>query len=212
MSSDFILPWLHAAGDDGWRHSMQSFAGNGTHGPWAFSFSGDYLDAEHVKAYRFDPATTTSHPQSLTFIGPNTVTTSQVIPTGQYVVIYRDTPKGTPLVDYATGAVMDETNLDTTNRQAVFAAAEMVDRFEAVNATVSQAVASSKEALDAAGEALDAANATAAIASAAATTATAAANQAQARWDDINSKFTVSTQLPSGGSDGDVWFQISTGV
>jgi hypothetical protein len=42
--------------------------------------------------------------------------------------------------------------------------------------------------------------------------ASAAANsasQAQQALDAINSKFTISTQAPSGGSDGDVWFRIA---
>jgi len=36
-------------------------------------------------------------------------------------------------VDYTEGAVLDESNLDTTAQQAVFAAAKMVDRFDAVH-------------------------------------------------------------------------------
>jgi len=45
-------------------------------------------------------------------------------------------------------------------------------------------------------------------AAASATTAAAAAQQAQDRWNDISTKFTVSTDPPSGGKDGDIWFQV----
>jgi len=45
-------------------------------------------------------------------------------------------------------------------------------------------------------------------AAASADTASDAAQAAQDRWDDIRSKFTVSTDPPSGGKDGDIWFQV----
>jgi len=45
-------------------------------------------------------------------------------------------------------------------------------------------------------------------AAASAATASDAASQAQDRWNDIRTKFTVSTEPPSGGKDGDIWFQV----
>jgi len=77
---------------------------------------------------------------------------------------------------------------------------------------VEQSALAAQNSAASAAQSADVASQSASVAVSAAATAADAANQAQARWDDINSKFTVSTQLPSGGSDGDVWFQISTGV
>jgi len=181
MDTDLLLPWLSATGADGERHSMQAFAGDGTTGPWDFNFAGGYIAPAHVRAYRYDPASATTVPQTLTFLGPNRVTTGEPIPAGQYIVIYRDTPKNTPLVDYTEGAVLNEANLDTTAQQSVFAAAEMVDRFAAMNTDNTEAVARSVLALDTANTALATANTAAADASAAVTTAnTASSNAASA--------------------------------
>lgn len=143
MSASELIPWINSAGEGGVRNSMQEYPGNGTNGPWEFNFAGPspgYIDQSHVKAYRYDPSTGQTYSQTLTFVGPNQVTTSDVIPTGQFVVVYRDTPKNAPLVDYTEGSVMDEANLDTSNEQAVYAAAEMIDRFDAVNETVNEVV------------------------------------------------------------------------
>jgi len=198
MTSNVLLPWIHSAGEDGERKSIQSFQGNGTTGPWEFNFAGGYIERSHVKAYRYDPASATSHPQVLTFIGQNQVTTSDAIPPTQYLVLYRDTPKDTPLVDYNEGAVLNEKNLDVTAQQAVFAAAEMVDRFDSVNVTSNDAIQRSVLALDTANTALgnsatavsDAANAvtTANAASAAATDAVTTANAAAATANGIDAK------------------------
>jgi len=68
-----------------------------------------------------------------------------------------------------------------------------------------------EEFFEAAQDARNAASSAAASeanAAASASAASSAAQQAQARWDDIRSKFTVSTQPPSGGKDGDIWFQV----
>jgi len=210
MTSNIILPWLHAGGQGGVRHSMQALEGDGTTGPFEFNFAGGAIDPAHIKAYRYDPASATSHPQAIDLIGPNQAVTSEAIPQGQYLVIYRDTPKDLPLVDYTEGAVMDEANLDTTARQAVFAAAEMVDRFEAINATVSDAVARTTDAMSTADAVLAAAQAASDVAASAAAAATAAAGEAQAAWADISTKFTVSPLPPSGGKDGDIWFQVTS--
>jgi len=198
MATNILLPWISSAGAGGVRHSMQAFEGDGSTGPFEFNFSGGYIYAAHVKAYRYDPGTNTSHPLAITLIGPNQAQSSEPIPTGQYIVLYRDTPKGTPLVDYTEGAVLDEANLDTTAQQAVFAAAEMVDRFDTVNLSVNEAIDRSALALSTASTALGTANtaaadaahavATADAASAAATGAVNTANQAAATANGVADK------------------------
>jgi len=198
MAIDLLLPWISSAGAGGVRHSMQTFAGDNTTGPFDFNFSGGYIHPTHVKAYRYDPDAATSHPLTLTLIGQSQAVSSEPIPVGQYIVLYRDTPKGEPLVDYTEGAVLDESNLDTTAQQAVFAAAEMVDRFDAVNLNNQEANDRSILALNTANTALgtataaisDAATAvvTAGEASANASIATSTAYQAQATADAIDGK------------------------
>jgi len=203
MTTDVIVPWISAAGADGLRRSMQAYQGDGTNGPWEFNFAGGYIRPEHLRAYRYDPSNASATPLTLTLIGSNQATSNEPIPPDQFIVLYRDTPKDRPLVDYTDGAVMDEKNLDMVAQQAVFVAAETADRFDVINATVGDALAVSEAARVAAA-------ASAAQAAADAATASAAANQAQARWDDIHGKFTVSTEQPSGGKDGDIWFQIAS--
>jgi len=65
-------------------------------------------------------------------------------------------------------------------------------------------------AQNSAASASQSANAAAQSADAAAQSADAA-SQAQDLWHDINTKFTVSPDPPSGGKDGDIWFQVLTG-
>jgi len=200
MTSDILLPWVHSAGGDGERKSIQTFQGDGTTTLWEFNFAGGYIDPTHVKAYRYDPVSATSHPQVLTFIGQNQIKTSEPIPADQFIVIYRDTPKDKPLVDYNEGSVLSEKNLDTTAQQAVFAAAEMVDRFDSVNLTNNEAIARSVLALDTANTALDTASDAAAdaanavlvanSASSAAGSATSTANAAAATANGIDGKAT----------------------
>lgn len=140
MAANELIPWINSAGEGGARNSMQEYPGTGTNGPFEFNFAGGYIDQSHVKAYRYDPVPALTYSQTLTFVGPNQVTTSDVIPPGQFLVLYRDTPKDKPLVDYSEGAVMDEASLDKSNNQAVFISAEMLDRFDAVNVTSAEAI------------------------------------------------------------------------
>lgn len=155
MAATELIPWINSAGEGGVRNSMQEYPGTGTNGPFEFNFAGGYINPEHVKAYRYDPVSALTFPQTLTFVGPNQVRTSDVIPTGQFVVVYRDTPKDKPLVDYSEGAVMDEANLDKSNDQNVFIAAEMLDRFDAINSTSAEAIQRSVLAYNTANDALD---------------------------------------------------------
>jgi len=78
---------------------------------------------------------------------------------------------------------------------------------EAHSALAEQAAAAAQSSAASAGQSADAASQSAI----AAATAADAANQAQDLWHDINTKFTVSPDPPSGGKDGDIWFQVLTG-
>lgn len=110
------------------KFSINKFPGNGSTVTWDLNFSGGYIRREHVKAYQ-QAANGTQTDTTLVWDGPTTVTVIPAVPTGSTLVVYRDTPKEQPLVDFSDGAIINEANLDLLARQAVFVAAEMVDRF-----------------------------------------------------------------------------------
>lgn len=104
---------------------------DGTDTIWNFSFSGGYIFPEHVKAYYVDQSGARVElvvtPSML--IGPFQlrVIAPKIPATAQRFVIYRNTPKDLPLVDFETGARVTEANLDRIAQQAVFIAAEVLD-------------------------------------------------------------------------------------
>lgn len=110
------------------KYATLIVTGDGTRTEWEFNFAGGYLSPDHIKAFTENIATGDIELRSLTFTGPNTVRIYPAPATGLRVVIYRDTPKTEPLVDYGTGSILNESNLDKSNRQAVFIAAELADR------------------------------------------------------------------------------------
>lgn len=139
---------------------------------WDFSFSGGYLDKEHVKAYTTNAAglriEVAVNPLT-DVIGVFQLRILPALASGSTLVIYRDTPKDLPLVDFTDEAGFSEIALDTNAKQAVFIAAEAIDTVNALD--VSAAITSAE---------LAAANAAAALASqaSAASSASTAANQA----------------------------------
>src|SRR5690606_35405811 len=122
----------------GYRYSVNRFPGDGATTTWNISFAGmsgsyaGYISTTHVKAYTVEDATGVETPLPIpgtAWIGPTTLKIEPAIPVGTTLVVYRDTPKNAPLLDYVDGALMIEKNLDTSNQQAIYAVAEMVDRF-----------------------------------------------------------------------------------
>lgn len=97
---------------------------------WNFTFSGGYILPEHVKAYYLDAA---GERVDIAVVEDDLVGEFQIaidppVPTtATRLVIYRDTPKDEPLVDFEDGANIGEANLDRIARQAVFVAAEVLD-------------------------------------------------------------------------------------
>lgn len=103
--------------------------GDGVQTSWEFNFAGGYISRDHVKAFTQDLVTGELRIVApLTFTGPNTVTITPAVPEGIRLVIYRDTPKESPIVDYSEGSIINERNMDVSNLQAVFIAAELADR------------------------------------------------------------------------------------
>jgi hypothetical protein len=108
---------------------------------WNFSFSGGYILPEHVRAYYIDAA---GDRQDI-IIDPETMLIGEfqleLIPElpadTQRLVIYRDTPKDLPLVNFEEGSRVTERNLDRIAQQAVFIAAEILDAITAEGMGVS---------------------------------------------------------------------------
>ena len=144
---------------------------DGTTTVWDFSFASGYLDVAHIKAYTETPAGVRVD-QTISLTGPNQVTISPALADGDILVIYRDTPKNAPLVDFTDESGFSEIALDTNAKQAVMVAAEAID---AINTTdVDAAARASALAVEAQVAADLAASAADADASAAAASAAAA--------------------------------------
>jgi tail fiber protein len=98
---------------------------------WNFTFSGGYIYPEHVKAYYLDAAgerVNIAVTEDM-LIGEFQlqIDTPPVPASATRFVIYRDTPKDLPLIDFEGGAIVSEANLDRSTKQAVFCAAEVLD-------------------------------------------------------------------------------------
>jgi len=117
----------------GYRYSVNEFPGDGTTINWNIQFAGrspGYISIDHVRASIIDEdgvETPITLSQS-NFVQPTLLRIEPPVPAGSVLRVWRDTPKDEPLLDYNDGALMTERNLDTSFDQAVYAAAEMVDR------------------------------------------------------------------------------------
>lgn len=156
---------------------------DGTQTVWEFTFANGYIDPAFVKAYSKTPAgVITEIPVTEDmFFGEFQLNITPAVAAGDTLVIHRATPKVAPLVDWNTGARVNEVNLDTMARQSVHIAAEMADFFgvtttEDLQALASQASAAQAAAVAAAGTATTQASAASASAIAAAASANAATN------------------------------------
>lgn len=116
--------------------SQNHWIADGSQTVWDFSFAGNdtsltYISRDHVKAYWQDDSGN-RHDYALDtvtdFLGDYQIQTIPAPPAGMLFVIYRDTPKDKPIVDYADGAAVSESSLDDSNKQAVFIAAETIDQ------------------------------------------------------------------------------------
>ena len=118
-------PWLDTfSGLD--FSSINRFDGDDVTTERDVQFAGGYISESHIKAYAVNLTTDVSRDITLSFVSPYRVST-EAIPSTERLVIYRDTPRGTPIVNFSDGSVLNETNLDITTAQAVFVGAEARD-------------------------------------------------------------------------------------
>lgn len=168
-------------------YATNKFPGDGVTEQFEFAFSGGYMAKADVKAYIEDQTTFARTEVTVTeamFVNATTLDLGVSAPVGSSMVIYRDTPKTGPLVDFVGGSRITESNLDKVATQAVFIGAETAD---ATNAdAVAQIALSAGAAATSAAAALvsqNAAAASATTASGAATSATASATAADVSAD-----------------------------
>ena len=179
--------------------SRTVYATDGVTAVWDFSFSGGYLYPEHVKAY----TETTSGGRTdvvLSLTGTFQATITPALAAGDKLVIYRDTPKDLPLVDFTDESGFSEVALDTNAKQAVFIAAEAADIIALSNfgAAIEAAESASSSAYAAN---IDANSAASSASSAAASALTAGLSAASANNSaDTASSIVASLQNTGGAS------------
>lgn len=154
--------------------SINEFPGDGVTTQFEFNFAGGYISRDHVKAYTTDAVgvITTIDILPAMWVNDYTLDLGVSAPVGGKVRIYRETPRSSPLVNFADGARITEANLDLLARQTVLGVAEAFDAgaYAAVNdllGSAGQALAAAL-ASQAATAASEAAAATSAIAASAA--------------------------------------------
>lgn len=194
-----LQAWVDAVRNSGVKNSMNKFTGDGVKTVYDINFAGGYLYKADIRAYKVSPASAKAD-VTITAVDGNRVTLSAPVDAGWTLVIYRDTPKNSPLVDFSDNSIVNERNLDTNFQQAIFSVAEMLDRFDdtvqftldaytaAENARVSatNALASEQAAAgSSASAAASAATASAAAGNAAASQAVAAASEAQSATNSV---------------------------
>ena len=110
-------------------YSQNHWAADGVTTDWNFTFQGGYISQAHVKAYKKSPeGDITALPLvPADFLGPYQVRIVPAVEDGYVLVVYRDTPKDNPLVNFQDGAQVTEPSLDLIARQAVFIGAEVLD-------------------------------------------------------------------------------------
>lgn len=176
-------------------YATNKFPGDGVTTQFEFAFSGGYMAKADVKAYIENQTTFARTAVTVTeamFVNATTLALGVSAPVGSSMVIYRDTPKTGPLVDFVGGSRITESNLDKVAKQSVFIGAEVTDATNvdaianiglsagAAAASASAALVSQNAASASAADALTSKNAAATSATNAANSATGASNSAAA--------------------------------
>lgn len=106
--------------------SVNRWLGDGVTTDWDFSFSGGYIDREHVRTYVEDADGVRVYHEP-EFIQDFRVRILPAAPVGSKVTVFRFTPRDLPLVEFEDGTALTEAALNLMARQAVFIAAEFTD-------------------------------------------------------------------------------------
>jgi hypothetical protein len=101
-------------------YSIVQFVGDGTSTTYSFSFP--YIDSSHLEVL------VSGEPVGYTLTNTNTITLDTPAPSGAYVTIARNTPKGAVPVDFSDGSILREADLDVLAVFSTFVAQETYDR------------------------------------------------------------------------------------
>lgn len=129
MATESEKNWIDAVQVGSDYRTMQEFTGDGVTDTFEVNFTGGYLNIAHVKGESLDTVNGVRTILELEFVGRNTFKVRPVPGDGHTVTLYRDTPKAVPLLSFVDGAMITAPNLDRNAKQAIFAVAEMLDRF-----------------------------------------------------------------------------------
>lgn len=199
----FVDQWFNAIGVKKNYKTMQYYAGDGNAArTFEINFDGGYIARSDIKAFAVKDDSRERVDYTLTFIGPNSIKLNAAVPVGWTVLLYRDTPKARPLAKFVDGAVISAYNLDRNAQQAVFAVAEMVDRFDSVVYDVEAALeqvytanVNAKESLRVSAGALDQAQIAVRKSDAATATANSANTKADAAVKTANEAKTIASGI-----------------
>lgn len=129
MATESEKNWIDAVRTEPDYRTMQEFKGDGVTDTFEVNFTGGYLNVAHVKGESLDTVNGVRTILDLEMVGRNTFKVRPVPGDGHTVTLYRDTPKNVPLLSFVDGAMITAPNLDRNAKQAIFAVAEMLDRF-----------------------------------------------------------------------------------
>lgn len=113
-------------GDPNYRYSVNEYPTDGVQTEFEISFAGGYINQDYVNVRLTDSLGGVTVP-IFTFVNQFTISITPAPATGGTLMIYRDTPADTPLVDFNDAAIINETALDLNAKQAVHLAAETRD-------------------------------------------------------------------------------------
>lgn len=129
MATEAEKNWIDEVRVEPEYRTMQEFKGDGVTDTYEVNFTGGYLNIAHVKGEFVDKADGRRVRLDLEMVGRNTFRVRPVPTVDSEIVIYRDTPKEVPMLSFVDGAMVTAPNLDRNAKQAIFAVAEMLDRF-----------------------------------------------------------------------------------
>lgn len=173
--------WFEAISNDPDYTTMQVFNGDGNpNRVFSINFEGGYIYKSHVLAFYVNTSSGERTDLTITWLTDATFKLSAAVPVGSDCIIYRSTPTNAPLASFSKGAIINEINLDRVVKQAIFATAEMTDRFNKVQADSDAALSISYAAAQSADAATAVSNTAAAAAVQATTDSTAALTAASA--------------------------------
>lgn len=130
------------------RLSRTLYLADGTTTSWNFNFAGGYIDKAHVNVVvtPVGGVETAVPITAANFIGPAQLLLTPPVAAGALLVIYRDTPKDLPLVDFTDGAGLSEAAMDVNAKQAVFIAAEVADGYAVADVNAAMVAAAQAQA------------------------------------------------------------------